>query len=421
MIKTKKFNEQGLIKKDCENLIKLSFFGDITCDKPLLEYSKKNNGKFDFSPVFSKITSLICNSDYNIANFETVCAGFSSDSKREFFLLNTPDEIVFAIKDCGIDFLTTANNHCLDYGFDGLFRTLSLLDENNISHSGTYRTYEESSVLNNIIEIEGIKIAILAYTYSTNESNTGIVLDESNDYHVGLLREQIDLAKESKGIKGILARNISPKTRRRIQRIRNRAKLGLGISYFKPYTDRITKYDNENSKYLIKMKEDILKAKRNADIVVVCPHMGGQFNEKPGEYSEFIVNYIDKCGADLIVANHPHVVQKVLNHDGKVIAYSLGSFNLSLSADYIVHESLPQYSIVLHVYINTSKTKIIKVTFSILKIIEDDNKGIIVYPLDKLPEKFISEDVLKEITAIYNRVTGNSCTKIDILEEYDLA
>ncbi|MFR3161745.1 MAG: CapA family protein [Hungatella sp.] len=51
---------------------------------------------------------------------------------------------------------------------------------------------------------------------------------------------------------------------------------------------------------------------------------GGQFNEEPGEYSKFIVDFFVKKGVDIIVGNHPHVIQKAYNIDSAVVAYSLG-------------------------------------------------------------------------------------------------
>ena len=237
---------------------------------------------------------------------------------------------------------------------------------------------------------------------------------------MGLLRKQVDHAKQSGGLKGILARHLSAKQRRTIQRGVNRTKLHMGISYFKPYTDQITKADTSENPYLLKVKQEIADAKNVADVVVVCPHMGGQFNTEPGTYSKFLVDYLKDCGADIIAGNHPHVVQRAEANDKCVAAYAIGGFNLSISADYIVHESLPEYSMALHVYINESSKKISHATFSILKIIEDAEHRITVYPVRTLPDELVTKKTRGEITEIYNRITGRSKESVDICDEYAL-
>ena len=49
----------------------------------------------------------------------------------------------------------------------------------------------------------------------------------------------------------------------------------------------------------------------------------------------------------MLIGNHPHVIQKTRIENRKVVAYSLGSFNQSPSADYIIHDALPEYSLSL--------------------------------------------------------------------------
>lgn len=401
-----------------EKLKKITFLGDITCDRPLLESSRISKDKYDFRYVFSEMKNYLCQSDYVIANLETVCGGNIDDYKTEFLLYNSPDQLIEAIKESGINFVTTANNHCLDQGIDGLKRTLSLLDKYEIGHSGTYLNQAARNTIK-VISIGNLKIAVLSYTYSTNESNTGIILDENNDYLVGILREQFIPIKNQNGMKAFILSHLTAKQKRKVKRIINRSKLLLGMAYFKPYTDIIQPHDT-NNKYLEIIKTDIKHAKKVADIVVACPHMGGQFNEMPGEYSDFLCDFLIENGVDIIAGNHPHVIQKAFISKNKVIAYSLGGFNLSISADYIVHECLPEYSMALNVYINEESKKIERVTFSILRIEEDCSHKIVVYPIEKWAENNYSKEFQSEIDKIYNRIMGTQLKNVDIKREYDL-
>lgn len=399
-----------------ECIKKITFLGDITCDRPLLESSRSAEGKYNFKEVFSEVKPFLAQSDYVIANLETVCAGSSNDFKNEFLLYNSPDQLIEAIKDGGINCVTTANNHCLDQGITGLKRTLAVLDENGIEHSGTYTSQIDRDNIK-VISMGNLKMAVLSYTYGTNEANTGVVLDNDNDYLVGILRQQIDNTKHQKGFKGFLLSHLTARQKRIINRLINRTKLRLGIAYFKPYTDKIQYGDIENN-YLEMVKSDITRAKEKADVVVVCPHIGGQFNEVPGEYSEFIVDFLRKNGVDIIVGNHPHVIHKARVLEKCIAAYSLGSFNLSVSADYIVHDSLPEYSMALHVYIDEHGKKIVKVTFSILRIAEDDTHKVIVYPIEKWAKNNYSIKLQKEIDRVYNRITGMQLENVAVMQEY---
>ena len=73
----------------------------------------------------------------------------------------------------------------------------------------------------------------------------------------------------------------------------------------------------------------------------------------------------------MLIGNHPHVIQKTRIENRKVVAYSLGSFNQSPSADYIIHDALPEYSMALHVYFSKDRDKgnVRMITFSILPVI----------------------------------------------------
>ena len=56
---------------------------------------------------------------------------------------NSPDSLATSLKNIGIDVISTAGNHCLDMGFNGLSRTIDVLDNADISHLGTYKSQED--------------------------------------------------------------------------------------------------------------------------------------------------------------------------------------------------------------------------------------------------------------------------------------
>ncbi len=83
-----------------------------------------------------------------------------------------------------------------------------------------------------------------------------------------------------------------------------------------------------------KIKNDIdsLKSK-NAELIIVYFHFGKEYSKQPNEYQKKIVKKTIEFGADIILASHPHVIQKFkifqtknANLDAGLLTYSLGNF-----------------------------------------------------------------------------------------------
>jgi poly-gamma-glutamate synthesis protein (capsule biosynthesis protein) len=82
---------------------------------------------------------------------------------------------------------------------------------------------------------------------------------------------------------------------------------------------------------LEQIKKDIEDAKKQgADFVAVSLHFGEEYQKQPNEYQKKVAKQVLKDGADAILGNHPHVLQRVekVNVDGKekLIIYSMGNF-----------------------------------------------------------------------------------------------
>ena len=110
---------------------------------------------YDFSPFFTQISKYTSSADITIGNLETTFAG-KERGYSGYPTFNSPSELGIAIKDIGIDIVSTANNHCMDKGYSGLSKTLDTLDELGIDHIGTSRNEEEQNTIL-IKNINGIK------------------------------------------------------------------------------------------------------------------------------------------------------------------------------------------------------------------------------------------------------------------------
>lgn len=147
--------------------LSLLFLGDIMQhDSQIADAYDQKTSTYDYRPCFQYVKPYIQSADVAIGNLEVTLAGKPYKGYPQF---SAPDELLVALKDAGLDVIVTANNHSADRGKKGVERTIAMLDSFNILHTGTFRTQAEKSRLHPLIlERQGIKLAILNYTYGTN-------------------------------------------------------------------------------------------------------------------------------------------------------------------------------------------------------------------------------------------------------------
>ena len=164
----------------------LSAIGDVMChNTQYMDAYNKDTGEYDFSYVFEDIEYYIKNSNITVANLETTFAG-EERGYSNYPRFNSPDALAYNLKKLGVDVLSTAGNHSLDTGFDGLSRTIDVLNNADISHVGTYKTQEDRDTIL-FKYVKGIKIAFLNYTYGTN----GIPIPSDKPYCVNLIDKDL--------------------------------------------------------------------------------------------------------------------------------------------------------------------------------------------------------------------------------------
>lgn len=263
--------EQNIIpEKKEDSHISMSVIGDIMChNSQYNDAYDSSTGTYDFSYVFEDIKHYITSADISIGNLETTFAG-KERGYTNYPRFNTPEALASNLKDLGIDVLSTANNHSMDTNYTGLVSTLKYLDQAGISHMGTYDSAEKQNQIL-IKEVNGIKIAFLAFTYGTN----GIPVPKDKSYCINLIDEdfiinQLNLAKE-----------------------------------------------------------------QNPDLICVNMHWGIEYQTKQNSSQEKLADLLFQNGADIILGSHPHVLQPmetktITLEDGSTkncfVIYSLGNF-----------------------------------------------------------------------------------------------
>lgn len=174
------------IQQNTDTTFHLTAIGDIMChNTQYMDAYNKDTGKYDFSYVFEDIEHYIKNSNLTIANLETTFAG-EDKGYSNYPRFNTPDALAYNLKKLGIDVISTAGNHSLDYGFDGLSRTIDVLDKADIAHVGTYQTQEERDCIL-FKYVKGVKIAFINYAYGTN----GIAIPSDKTYCINLMNKDL--------------------------------------------------------------------------------------------------------------------------------------------------------------------------------------------------------------------------------------
>ncbi|MDR1553606.1 MAG: CapA family protein [Prevotellaceae bacterium] len=146
--------------------LRLVFIGDIMQHSPQINAAKMSDGTYNYDSCFSFVASEIKYADFKVANLELTLSGAPYSGYPCF---SAPDAIAETLKKTGINLLSTANNHSCDRGSKGITRTLDVLDELGIYHAGTYRNIAEKIFSHpQIVDIKGLRIAFLSYTYGTN-------------------------------------------------------------------------------------------------------------------------------------------------------------------------------------------------------------------------------------------------------------
>ena len=240
--------------------------GDLLYHIPIYRTALKEDGTYDFHENFEYVKPWLKQADLVIGDFE------GTVNKDHYLagypLFNAPGEVMDAIKDAGYQVLDLAHNHILDSQIEGVFSTADAIEKAGMTPIGVYTHEPRDKAPIVIKEVNGIKVALLAYSYGFNGIEE-YISKEDYDNHLSDLNEE-------------------------------------------------------------KMKAEIERAEKEADITVVMPQMGIEYQLEPtAEQKELYHKMID-WGADIIFGGHPHVVEPAetveKNGDKKLIIYSMGNF-----------------------------------------------------------------------------------------------
>ncbi len=162
--------------------VSLVAVGDNLIHNTLISAGEQEDGTLDYTSFYANIKNDISSADVAVINQETILGG-SAFEYSSYPLFNSPWEIGTAAIDAGFDIFTCATNHSLDKGYSGIEQECKFFSEHpEVVHVGTNTSQEEyNSIL--YYEKNGIKFAILNYTYGTN----GIPIPEGREWCVNMM------------------------------------------------------------------------------------------------------------------------------------------------------------------------------------------------------------------------------------------
>ena len=240
--------------------------GDLLYHDIIYISAKKSDGTYDFHENFEYVKPWLKQADLVLGDFE------GTVNKDHYLagypLFNAPGEVMDAIKDAGYQVLDLAHNHILDSQIEGVVSTADAIEKAGMTPIGVYTHEPRDKAPIVIKEVNGIKVAILAYSYGFNGIEQSISQEDYNRY--------------------------------------------------------LSDLDEE------KMKAEIERAEKEADITIIMPQMGVEYQIEPTEEQKKLYHKMIDWGADIIFGGHPHVVEpaETVEKDGdkKLIIYSMGNF-----------------------------------------------------------------------------------------------
>ncbi|MDN3026995.1 CapA family protein [Streptomyces sp. S.PB5] len=163
--------------------------GDVLPHSSVIDRARYDAGGtgYDFRPMLSGVEPLVSRADLALCHMETVYGANGDYTGYPAF--KSPPEVAKGLAATGYDGCSTASNHSLDDGADGIRRTLDALDREGVRHAGTARTEQEARTVT-VLRAGDAEVAHLSYTYDTN----GYPLPQGQPWAVNLIDENRILA-----------------------------------------------------------------------------------------------------------------------------------------------------------------------------------------------------------------------------------
>lgn len=249
-----------------QETVTLGFVGDILLDDEYaIMASLLSRGAAIENGISESTLARMREADIMVINNEFPFTDRGTPTEGKTFTFRADTAAVSYLHDMGADVAILANNHIYDFGEVGLLDTLETLERAEIPGVGAGRNLEEASAPLYFI-VNDMKIALVAATQIERLENP-------------------DTRGATENSAGVF-RCLNPE----------------------------------------KLYEVVAQAKQNSDFVIVYIHWGTEFQEQPDWAQTEQAPGLARAGADLIIGDHPHILQGIEYIEDTLVIYSLGNF-----------------------------------------------------------------------------------------------
>lgn len=287
----------------------LTAVGDLMLDRGVAAKIASQGLTYPLSLTAQRLAAA----DLTLANLESPLGVKGKPLPKKGIWFRAKPETVAILNQGGIDAVTLANNHILDYDTDNLLETMDLLSAHHISFTGAGRNLEEAR-----------RPLIL----KVKVPDTSTVGPNNQGQRASGIGSQT--GTPSKGYLQVAFLGYS-----------DFAEIFWSYQYRRTFSagPNLPGVAPIKENYL---REDIARARREADLVVVAFHWGQEYTNVPVKYQSdqrAVAHLAIDAGADLVLGFHPHAIQGLELYKGRLIAYSLGNFVMDQKSE-ITRESM---------------------------------------------------------------------------------
>lgn len=238
--------------------------GDYLLHSPVYDDGLQADGTYNFASQMSGLGDISTGYDLKYYNQESILGG-TQLGLSTYPCFNSPQEAGDAMVSMGFNLVSTANNHSLDKGEKGIRSSLEYWarqeQEHGVHTAGTYESWNSQRAIP-VYEKNGITYTFLSWTYGCN----GITPPAGEEYLV-----------------------------------------------------------NEYPGREQEMLDQVRQAAAESDVTIVAMHWGTEYVFEPTAEQQTLAQELADVGADIIVGNHPHVVEPVQWIGNTICYYAMGN------------------------------------------------------------------------------------------------
>ena len=305
---------------------------------------------------FQKLVDLMRATDVSITNLEIICPGSERHPSTLYhgIPIHMDPELLSELQWMGIDLYGLANNHALDYGVEGLVRSIEELEKRGLPFAGAGRTLFEATAARTV-ERNGTRVALVAA--GTTHARLAAAADPSggDQGRAGIAplridkihyidRDRFDSFRQTLELSGIDVRLAEAGSARMHFPYPDRAIYlpppagGFaveGVRFVPDANPRVETVAVERD--VERLIRSVSEATSSADVVVVSLHShegaGGRWNgETLAEFLQPLAWRLIEAGAGAVVNHGPHTLRGVELYQGRPIFYSLSNFIYTIDA-----------------------------------------------------------------------------------------